>query len=68
MNPTPIDLSVHHQPKDLSDRVAYGFTKLCRWTADTYDKAGSTCFAGFRLARLSAGTRCFRNLVMRSLT
>ena len=31
-----IDLSVHHQPKGLSDRVAYGFTKLLRWTADTF--------------------------------
>jgi ubiquinol oxidase len=31
-----IDLSVHHQPKGLSDRVAHGFTKALRWTADTF--------------------------------
>ena len=31
-----IDLSVHHNPKGLSDRVAFGFTKLLRWTADTF--------------------------------
>jgi ubiquinol oxidase len=31
-----VDLSVHHQPTGLSDRVAYGFTKLLRWTADTF--------------------------------
>ena len=36
MNAPFIDLSVHHQPKGLSDRVAYGFTKLLRWTADTF--------------------------------
>src|SRR5688572_5207833 len=32
----PIDLSVHHQPKGASDRIAFGFTKLLRWCADTF--------------------------------
>ena len=36
MTPPYIDLGVHHQPKGLSDRIAYGFTKLLRWTADTF--------------------------------
>src|SRR5690606_38168077 len=31
-----VDLSVHHQPKGLSDRVAFGFTKLLRFGADTF--------------------------------
>ncbi|MFC7498556.1 alternative oxidase [Enterovirga sp. GCM10030262] len=31
-----IDLSVHHAPKGFSDRVALGFTKVLRWTADTF--------------------------------
>lgn len=31
-----VDLSVHHQPRDLSDRVALGFTKVLRWSADTF--------------------------------
>jgi ubiquinol oxidase len=31
-----IDLGVHHQPSNLSDRVAYGFTKALRWCADTF--------------------------------
>ena len=31
-----IDLSVHHQPKGASDRVAFGFTKLLRFCADTF--------------------------------
>jgi ubiquinol oxidase len=31
-----IDLGVHHQPKGVSDRIAYGFTKVLRWTADTF--------------------------------
>jgi ubiquinol oxidase len=31
-----VDLSIHHKPKGLSDRVAFGFTKLLRWTADTF--------------------------------
>jgi ubiquinol oxidase len=35
--PAPIvDLSVHHQPKGLSDRIAYGFTKALRFSADTF--------------------------------
>ncbi|HEV7290439.1 alternative oxidase [Sphingomonas sp.] len=36
MTPPFIDLGVHHQPTGLSDRIAYGFTKLLRWTADTF--------------------------------
>jgi hypothetical protein len=36
MNAPFIDLSIHHKPKGLSDRVAFGFTKLLRWTADTF--------------------------------
>ncbi len=31
-----VDVSVHHQPKGLSDRVAFGFTKLLRFCADTF--------------------------------
>jgi ubiquinol oxidase len=31
-----VDLSVHHQPKGLSDRIAYGFTKALRLCADTF--------------------------------
>lgn len=31
-----IDLTVHHAPKSLSDRVALGFTKTLRWVADTF--------------------------------
>ena len=31
-----IDLGVHHQPRGLSDRVAFGFTKALRWCADTF--------------------------------
>ena len=31
-----IDLNVHHQPQGLSDRVAFGFTKLLRFCADTF--------------------------------
>lgn len=31
-----IDLSVHHEPKGLSDRIALGFTKLLRFCADTF--------------------------------
>jgi ubiquinol oxidase len=34
---TPIvDLSVHHAPKGVSDRTAYGFTKTLRFCADTF--------------------------------
>jgi len=31
-----IDLTVHHRPVDLSDRIALGFTKLLRFCADTF--------------------------------
>jgi ubiquinol oxidase len=31
-----LDLGKHHQPKDLSDRFALGFTKLLRFCADTF--------------------------------
>ena len=31
-----VDLSVHHQPRGLSDRIAYGFTKSLRFCADTF--------------------------------
>jgi ubiquinol oxidase len=31
-----VDLSVHHSPKGVSDRVAYGFTKALRFCADTF--------------------------------
>ena len=31
-----VDLGVHHDPRGLSDRVAYGFTKLLRFCADTF--------------------------------
>jgi ubiquinol oxidase len=31
-----IDLNVHHAPSGLSDRVAFGFTKLLRFCADTF--------------------------------
>ena len=31
-----VDLSVHHAPKGMSDRVAYGFTKALRFCADTF--------------------------------
>lgn len=31
-----IDLGIHHNPKGASDRVALGFTKVLRWTADTF--------------------------------
>jgi len=34
---TPIvELNVHHVPKGLSDRIAYGFTKTLRFCADTF--------------------------------
>ena len=32
----PVDLSVHHQPHGVSDRVALGFTKVLRFCADTF--------------------------------
>jgi ubiquinol oxidase len=31
-----VDLSVHHAPKGVSDRIALGFTKLLRFCADTF--------------------------------
>ena len=31
-----VDLSVHHAPTGLSDRIAYGFTKTLRFCADTF--------------------------------
>ncbi len=31
-----VDLSVHHKPVGVSDRVAYGFVKLLRFCADTF--------------------------------
>ncbi len=36
MNAPLVDLSIHHRPRGLSDRVAFGFTKLLRWCADTF--------------------------------
>jgi ubiquinol oxidase len=35
-NPPLVDLTVHHAPADLSDRVALGFTKALRFCADTF--------------------------------
>ena len=31
-----VDLSMHHSPKGVSDRIAYGFTKMLRFCADTF--------------------------------
>jgi ubiquinol oxidase len=31
-----VDVTVHHQPRDMADRVALGFTKLLRFCADTF--------------------------------
>jgi len=31
-----VDTAVHHQPIDLSDRIALGFTKILRFCADTF--------------------------------
>ncbi|MDP1987641.1 alternative oxidase [Phenylobacterium sp.] len=31
-----VDLSVHHAPRGVSDRVAFGFTKVLRFCADTF--------------------------------
>src|SRR5437868_14087316 len=36
MTAPQVDLSIHHQPKGASDRIAYGFTKLLRFVADTF--------------------------------
>ena len=35
MNAPPIDRGAHHAPDGTSARVALGFTKVPRWTADT---------------------------------
>jgi ubiquinol oxidase len=32
----PVDISVHHAPRGVSDRIAYGFTKALRFCADTF--------------------------------
>jgi len=31
-----VDLTVHHKPRDLADRIALGFTKTLRFCADTF--------------------------------
>lgn len=31
-----VDLAIHHQPRGVPDRVAFGFTKLLRFCADTF--------------------------------
>ena len=31
-----VDLGVHHQPRDVRDRIALGFTKTLRFCADTF--------------------------------
>ena len=31
-----VDLSIHHTPKGVSDQMAFGFTKLLRFCADTF--------------------------------
>ena len=31
-----VDLSVHHAPRDARDHIALAFTKLLRWSADTF--------------------------------
>jgi ubiquinol oxidase len=31
-----VDLGVHHDPRGISDRIAYGFTKMLRFCADTF--------------------------------
>ena len=36
MSAPMVDLSVHHTPKGVSDRIAYGFTKTLRLCADTF--------------------------------
>jgi len=30
------DIGAHHKPKGVSDRIAFGFTKVLRWCADTF--------------------------------
>jgi ubiquinol oxidase len=36
MTPPLVDLAIHHKPQGLPDRIALGFTKTLRWTADTF--------------------------------
>src|SRR4051812_34703469 len=36
MTTPAIDLGVHYMPKGLSDRIAFGFTKLLHFCADTF--------------------------------
>ena len=36
MHTPQVDLSIHHSPRGVSDRIAIGFTKLLRWCADTF--------------------------------
>ena len=36
MSPPFVDVSIHHEPKGASDRIAYGFTKVLRFCADTF--------------------------------
>ncbi|MBA4759025.1 alternative oxidase [Sphingosinicella sp.] len=36
MTPPLVDLAIHHKPQGLPDRIALGFTKALRWTADTF--------------------------------
>ncbi|CAA9547171.1 MAG: Alternative oxidase, ubiquinol oxidase [uncultured Sphingosinicella sp.] len=31
-----VDISIHHKPRGASDRIAYGFTKMLRFCADTF--------------------------------
>ena len=31
-----VDLTVHHNPREMRDRIALGFTKVLRWCADTF--------------------------------
>jgi ubiquinol oxidase len=31
-----VDFGIHHAPRGLSDRIAYGFTKMLRFCADTF--------------------------------
>ena len=36
MKSPAVDLTVHHKPRGLSDRVAFGFVKFLRFIADTF--------------------------------
>nr|WP_290915344.1 alternative oxidase [Hyphomonas sp. 34-62-18] len=35
-NSTAPALDARHRPKDMSDKIAYGLTKVMRWFADTF--------------------------------